>query len=96
MCAGPTLVHEEGGEAQAVEKLDELEMPDADTRTDESHERLRHPGSAEMRHVTAGDVAHDTHDGSDERDDDADESNDRDEESDESESGDEKGSGDED
>ncbi len=55
-----TLVHEDGGEAQRVENVDELETPDADTRTDESHERLKDPGSAEMRKVTAEDVAHNT------------------------------------
>lgn len=55
-----TLVHEEGGESRRVENVDEIETPDADTRTDESHERLRDPGSAEMRHVTAEDVTHDT------------------------------------
>jgi hypothetical protein len=55
-----TLVPEEGGEAKLVENVDELETPDADTRTDESHERLRDPGSAEMRKVTAEDVTHDT------------------------------------
>jgi hypothetical protein len=55
-----TLVHEEGGEAQRVENVDELETPDADTRTDESQERLKDPGSAEMRQVTAEDVTHNT------------------------------------
>jgi hypothetical protein len=55
-----TLVHEEGGESRRVENVDELDTPNADTRTDESHERLRDPGSAEMRHVTAEDVTHDT------------------------------------
>lgn len=55
-----TLVPEEGGEAKLVDNVDELETPDADTRTDESHERLQDPGSAEMRHVTAEDVAHNT------------------------------------
>ncbi|MGN6867231.1 MAG: PRC-barrel domain-containing protein [Solirubrobacteraceae bacterium] len=55
-----TLVPDEGGEAQRVENADELDTPDADTRTDESHERLRDPGSSEMRHVTAEDVAHNT------------------------------------
>jgi hypothetical protein len=60
-----TLVREEGGEATRVENLDELETPDADTRTDESRERLRDPGSAEMRHVSAEDVTHDTQSGDD-------------------------------
>lgn len=57
-----SLVPEEGGEAQLVEDLDALETPDADTRTDETHERLRDPGSAEIRQVTAEDVTHDTQD----------------------------------
>ena len=61
-----TLVPEEAGEAKRVENVDELETPDADTRTDESHERLQDPGSAEMRKVTAEDVAHNTQGGSDE------------------------------
>jgi hypothetical protein len=61
-----TLVPEEGGEAQLVENVDELDTPDADTRTDETHERLHEPGSAEMRHVTAEDVAHNTQEGDDE------------------------------
>ncbi len=55
-----TLVPEEGGESQRVENADELETPDADTRTDESRERLRDPGSSEMRQVTAEDVTHNT------------------------------------
>jgi hypothetical protein len=60
-----TLVPEEGGEAQLVENPDELDTPDADTRTDESHERLHDPGSAEMRQVTAKDVAHNTQESGD-------------------------------
>ena len=55
-----TLVPEEAGEAERVENAEELETPDADTRTDESHERLRDPGSSEMRKVTAEDVTHNT------------------------------------
>jgi hypothetical protein len=55
-----TLVHEEGGESQRVENADELDTPDADTRTDESRERLQDPGSSEMRKVTAEDVTHNT------------------------------------
>jgi hypothetical protein len=55
-----TLVPEEAGESQRVENADELETPDADTRTDESRERLHDPGSSEMRKVTAEDVTHDT------------------------------------
>jgi hypothetical protein len=67
-----TLVPEEGGESERVENLDELDTPDADTRTDESHERLRDPGSAEMRQVSADQVAHNTQESSDGRDTDED------------------------
>ena len=52
-------VAENGGSAQRVEDPDQLETPDADTRTDESKERLHNPGSSETRDVTAGDVVHD-------------------------------------
>ncbi len=76
-----TLVHEEGGESQLVENVDELETPDADTRTDETRERLSDPGSAEMRHVTAEDVAHHTEGSGD------DEDESREDESDEDASG---------
>jgi hypothetical protein len=55
-----TLVPDEVGVSQRVEKPDELETPDADTRTDETRQRLHDPGSSEMRKVTAEDVAHDT------------------------------------
>src|SRR5690242_3362232 len=68
-----TLVPEEGGEAERVENVDELETPDADTRTDESHERLRDPGSSEMRKVTAEDVAHNTQESGDDSDRESDE-----------------------
>ena len=51
-------VPENGGGAQRVEDADQLETPDADTRTDESEERLHNPGSSETRDVTAEDVAH--------------------------------------
>jgi hypothetical protein len=79
-----TLVHEEGGESQRVANVDELETPDADTRTDESRERLRDPGSAEMRHVTAEDVTHDTQGSGDDGDHDSgDDDEDRDEDRDE-------------
>lgn len=54
-----TLVPEEPGSSSRVEDAGELDTPDADTRTEESHERLRDPGSSEMRKVTAADVAHD-------------------------------------
>jgi len=77
-----TLVPEEGGEAKLVENVDELETPDADTRTDESHERLQDPGSAEIRKVTAEDVAHNTQGSGDEdQKSDEDEDEDRDEDS---------------
>lgn len=52
-------VHENGGAAERVEDPDQLETPDADTRTEESEERLHNPGSSETRDVTAEDVAHD-------------------------------------
>jgi hypothetical protein len=55
-----TLVPDEAGAAKAVEDPDQLETPDADRRTDESRERLRDPGSAEMRQVSADEVAHNT------------------------------------
>ena len=63
-----TLVPEQVGESARVENPDELDTPDADTRTDESRERLHDPGRAEMRHVTADEVAHDTQDGGDQED----------------------------
>ncbi len=52
-------VPEEVGAATRVEDAGELETPDADTRTDETKERLHDPGSSEIRKVTAEDVAHD-------------------------------------
>ena len=76
-----TLVHEEGGEAQLVENADELDTPDADTRTDESRERLRDPGSAEIRQVSAEDVAHNTQETGDEGEDDREPGNDEAEDS---------------
>lgn len=54
-----TLVPEEAGAANRVDDAGEVETPDADTRTDETRERLQDPGSSEMRKVTAEDVAHD-------------------------------------
>jgi hypothetical protein len=55
-----TLVPEDAGASERVENADELETPNADTRTEESRERLNDPGSSEMRKVTAEDVAHHT------------------------------------
>jgi PRC-barrel domain len=55
-----TLVPDDAGAAERVENPDELETPDADTRTDESRERIHDPGSSEMRRVSAEDVAHNT------------------------------------
>jgi hypothetical protein len=60
-----TLVPEQAGRSALVENVDELETPDADTRTEESTERLRDPGSAEIRHVSAEQVAHNTQAGAD-------------------------------
>lgn len=54
-----TLVAEEGGAAEKVEDAGSIETPDADTRTDETRERLHDPGSAEIRKVTADDVVDD-------------------------------------
>jgi hypothetical protein len=53
-------VADEVAEAKPAENADELETPDADTRTDETRERLEDPGSAEMRQVSAEEVAHNT------------------------------------
>jgi hypothetical protein len=61
-------VADDVAEAKQVDNADELETPDADTRTDETRERLQDPGSAEMRHVSAEDVAHDTQQKNDEDD----------------------------
>ena len=52
-----TLVHEEGGTAERAENVDELETPDPDKRSDETRERVKDPGSSEMRDVAADDVA---------------------------------------
>lgn len=52
-------VPENGGAAEQAEDPDQLETPDADTRTEESEARLHDPGSSETRNVTAGDVTHD-------------------------------------
>jgi hypothetical protein len=60
-----TLVPDQADESQRVENPDELDTPDPDTRSEESRERLRDPGSAEMRHVSAEQVAHNTQGSSD-------------------------------
>jgi hypothetical protein len=57
-----TLVPQEAGASSRVED-GEVETPDADTRTEETRERLHDPGSSEMRKVTAEDVAHHTQGG---------------------------------
>ncbi len=51
-----TLVPEEPGAAKRVEDPDDLDTPDADKRTEESNERVRDPGSRELREVSAEDV----------------------------------------
>jgi hypothetical protein len=56
------VVSENGGTATRVDDPDQLETPDADTRTEETVERLNNPGSSETREVTATDVAHDDQD----------------------------------
>jgi hypothetical protein len=53
-------VADEVAEAKQVDNADEIETPDADTRTDETRKRLEDPGSAEMRQVSAEEVAHNT------------------------------------
>lgn len=60
-----TLVPEQPGAATRVEDPGELETPNADTRTEETRERLHDPGSSEMRKVTAEDIAHHTQEGED-------------------------------
>lgn len=52
-----TMVSEEGGSAERAENVDELETPDADKRSDETMQRMKDPGSSEMRDVNADDVA---------------------------------------
>lgn len=52
------LVPDELGTAEKVKDAGQLQTPDADRRTDETRERLDDPGRAEMRKVTAEDVAH--------------------------------------
>ena len=56
------LVSEESGSAELVEDPDQLETPDADTRSEETMERLNDPGSSETRKVTASDMSHDDQD----------------------------------
>lgn len=53
------LVPDEPGTAEKVDDAGQLETPDADRRTEETHERLHDPGRSEMRKVTAEDVTHD-------------------------------------
>ncbi len=59
------VVPDEAGAAERVEDPAELETPDADTRSEETMERLNDPGSSETRKVTASDVAHDDQDAGD-------------------------------
>jgi hypothetical protein len=89
-----TLVADEPGASERAEDAGELETPDADTRTDESRERLHDPGSSEIRQVTAEDVTHDNQgDGGDRHED---EDRDEEEDRDEDEAGGEDEAGDED
>ena len=48
---------DETGAAERTDDVDSLETPDADKRTDETMERIKDPGSSEMRQVSAEDVA---------------------------------------
>ena len=59
------VVPEEAGSAKLVEDPGQLETPDADTRSEETMERLNDPGSSETRKVSASDVAHDDQDAAD-------------------------------
>jgi hypothetical protein len=77
-----TLVTDESASSEKAD-ADDLETPDADTRTDESKERLEDPGSAEMRNVNAEDVAEGKED---EGDDDDDEDKDKDKDKDKDDS----------
>jgi hypothetical protein len=52
-----TMVPDEGGTSKRVEDADSLETPDADTRTDETKERLDNPGASDTRDVDAGELA---------------------------------------
>jgi PRC-barrel domain len=52
-----TLVPDETGSAKRAENVDELDTPDADKRSEETMERIKNPGSSEMRDVSADDVA---------------------------------------
>jgi len=59
-------VPDEAGAAERIDDPAELDTPDADTRTEESIERLHDPGSSEARKVTASDVSHDDQEVADE------------------------------
>jgi hypothetical protein len=61
-----TLVPAQAGAASRVDDPGALETPDADTRTEDTRERLQDPGPSQMRKVTAEDVAHHTENGQDE------------------------------
>ncbi|MBV9311735.1 MAG: PRC-barrel domain-containing protein [Solirubrobacterales bacterium] len=47
-----TLVPDEGGASSKVDDTDNLETPDEDKRSDETKERVKDPGSSEIRDVT--------------------------------------------
>jgi hypothetical protein len=51
-----TLVPDEFGEAERVDDPDDVETPDADKRTEETHKRVHEPGASEMRDVSADEV----------------------------------------
>jgi hypothetical protein len=52
-----TMVPENEGASQRVEDADKLETPNADTRTEETKERLHNPGASDTRDVDAGELA---------------------------------------
>ena len=59
------LVPDEAGPASRAENVDELETPDADKRTDETISRMNDPGPAELRQISADEVAAETSDAGD-------------------------------
>lgn len=64
-----TLVPDEPTESKAAEDPEQLELPDADTRTEESMERMRSSERREARSGGIGDVTGDDDSGSDSDDD---------------------------
>jgi len=55
-----TLVPDEAGPATRAENVDQLETPTAEKRTDETISRMNDPGPAELRQISADEVATET------------------------------------